>query len=38
MIAIQIERDTYRELAGTADRSASDLEYAISKLEKEIEG
>jgi len=38
LIAIQIERDTYRELAGTADRAASDLEWAISRLEREIEG
>ena len=38
LIAIQIERDAYRELAKTADMAASDLEHAIGKLEREIEG
>ena len=38
LIAIQIERDAYRELAKASDIAASDLEHAISKLEREIEG
>ena len=38
LIALETERDAYRELAKVADMAASDLEWAISKLEKEIEG
>lgn len=38
LISIQIERDAYRELAKTADMAALDLEHAIGKLEREIEG
>ena len=38
LIALETERDAYRELAKAADMAASYLEWAISKLEKEIEG
>lgn len=38
LIALETERDAYRELAKAAGKSASDLEWAISKLEREIEG
>lgn len=38
LISIQVERDAYRELAKASDTAACDLERAISKLEKEIEG
>ena len=38
LIALETERDAYRELAKAADKSASDLEWAISKLGKKIEG
>lgn len=38
LIALQTERDAYRELVKASDKAASDLEWAISKLEREIEG
>ena len=38
LIALQTERDAYRELVQQACQAASDLEWAVSKLEKEIEG
>lgn len=38
LISIQIERDAYRELAKASNTAAWDLEHAISKLEREIEG
>ncbi len=38
LIALETERDAYRELAKAAAMAAADLEWAISRLEKEIEG
>ena len=38
LIALETERDAYREFSRAADVAASDLEYAISRMEKVIEG
>lgn len=38
LMSIRVERDAYRELARAFDMAASDLEWIISQLEKEIEG
>lgn len=37
-VILTTERHAYRQLYETFDKAASDLEWAISKLEREIEG